>query len=273
MSIRLTIAAVCGAAVMVASGFADAMPQRAYDETVGGQLEAKLADGYVAAELLHTDIDARVLNNIAEVHIRQVFAGMGSAASDATYLLPLGAGAEVIAIEVAEGTRVERKALDQAPERPGLPPRMFIQDLVLGGDVPVEITLIYRFPIQKQGESRAVVLPITTLPGGSIDDALLSVDQDSPEYADLPAYLGGEVIAPKQLTHDRINLTLTFENPPFAGVYSDTHAIDITATQDARIVELAPSQPIANRTFVLKFETAETAETDATIVAHADRSR
>lgn len=267
MSIRLTIAAVYGAAAIVASGFAEAMPERAYDETLGGQLEARLADGYVTAELLHTDIDARIVNDLAEIHLRQVFAGMGHGASDVTYLLPMGAGAEVIAIEVAEGTRIERRALDPVPTQA---PRMFAQNLDLGGEMPVEITVIYRQPMRMPGGERTLVLPIATMPGGAIRDEFSLEDTSSPEYADLPEYLGGELVDRQMISHDRIDVTLVVDAKSLAGVYSDTHAIDVTATADARVIELAPSQPIVNQTFVLNFDPIDSV---GTVVAHADRSR
>lgn len=270
MSIRLYIAAFYGAAAMVASGFADAMPLRAYDETIGGQLEAESGDGVVLADVIHTDIDAQIRNNVAEVQLRQVFSGLGAAASDATYLLPLGAGVEVIAIEVAEGTRIERKSIGAQSFADVATPRMFSQDLNLVGGNQVEITLIYRQPVHHSGDTRSLILPIATVPGGTVENDFSEVTMTSAEFADLPEYLGGEMIEPSSLNADRINMRISIQHDAFAGIYSDTHAIDVTAFEGGRVVELAEAEPVANRTFVLNYRPTTA---DTTLVAQADRSQ
>lgn len=270
MSIRLYIAAFYGAAAMVASGFADAAPLRAYDENIGGQLEAELADGVVLAEVIHTDIDAQIRDNVAEVQLRQVFSGLGVAATDATYLLPLGAGVEVIAIEVAEGKRVERKSIAEQAGPMFSGPRMFSQDLNLVGRDRVEITLIYRQPVQSNSDTRSIVLPIATLPGGDFAHEIWGLDETSTDFADLPEYLGGEMIRPSNLGPDSVNVRVSIEHDAFSGIYSDTHEIDVTAVEGARVVEFADAASVANRTFVLNYVPTETA---TTLVAQADRSQ
>lgn len=270
MSIRLYIAAFYGAAAMVASGFADAAPLRAYDENIGGQLEAELADGVVLAEVIHTDIDAQIRDNVAEVQLRQVFSGLGAGATDATYLLPLGAGVEVIAIEVAEGTRVERKSIAAQAGPSFAGPRMFSQDLNLVGRDRVEVTLIYRQPVPNNRDTRSIVLPIATLPGGDFAHEIWDIAGASYEFADLPEYLGGEMVEPSVLSPDRVNVRVSIEHDAFAGIYSDTHEIDVTAVEGARIVEFADAAPVINRTFVLNYVPTGTG---TTLVAQADRSQ
>ena len=270
MSIRLYIAAFYGAAAMVASGFADAAPLRAYDENIGGQLEAELADGVVLADVIHTDIDAQIRDNMAEVQLRQVFSSLGSAATDATYLLPLGAGVEVIAIEVAEGNRVERKSIAALAGPAFSGPRMFSQDLNLVGQDRVEITLIYRQPVQSHTDRHSIVLPIATVPGGSFAHEIWDISDASLEFADLPEYLGGEVIEPSMLRPDSVNVRVSIEHDSFAGIYSDTHEIDVTAVEGARVVEFADATAVANRTFVLNYVPTGTS---TTLVAQADRSQ
>ena len=270
MSIRIYVAAFYGAAAIVASGIADAGSTRAYDEYAGGQLEASMGDHLIAADVLRTDVDATIRDGIAEIQMRQVFSGLGAGASDATYLLPLGKDANVIAIEVAEGSRVERKQIDDFGAFGSGAPRMFAQDLSLQGSSPVEITLIYRQPVSTYEDTHRLVLPIAVLPGGDIGDGMFETADLSPEYADLPDYLCGELTMPDALGSDRVSVSVSIDATSFAGIYSDSHAIDVTAIETGRVIELSPSEPIANRSFVLDYVPAGPA---ITIVAQAGRSQ
>ena len=270
MRIRLYIAAAYAIAAIVASGFADASPIRAYDESIGGQLETEIAGGVVLADVIRTDVEARIRDNVAEVHLRQIFASIGAEAVGATYLLPLGSGAEVIAIEVAEGTRVERKSVGTRSAPVQAWPRMYSQALRLEGGSTVEVTLIYRQPVLRREDVHSIALPIATIPGGIFSNAVLELESDQPEFADLPEYLGDAMTTPAPLTPGQVNLRVFIEHDSFAGIHSDTHAIDVTAVAGARVIELAPSVPVANRTFVLDYVPVHPA---TTLMAHADRSQ
>ena len=275
MSIRLYVAAMYGVAAVVAAGVADAMSTRAYDESAGGQLEVQLPDGFANAEVLHTDVEARIRDGVAEIRMRQLFSGVEGQAQAATYLLPLGQGADVVAIEVAEGSRIERKVIsDFMPVTGSGAPRMFSQELNLSGASPVEITLTYIQPVPVAGDTHSLVLPIAMLPGGKVDDPLFEVAGLSAEYADLPEYLCGELMVPDALGLDRVTVSVSIDHASLAGIYSDTHEIDVTAVPGGRMIELSRSGPVANRSFVLDYVPAgPKPENGITVVAHADGSR
>lgn len=268
MSIRSYIAAVYGAAAIVVSGFADAEPLRAYDENIGGQLEAQTDDGVVLSDVVHTDVDARITGDMAEVHLRQVFTSLGDGVAQATYLLPLAAGVEVIAIEVAEGTRIERKSIGASSMPVQVWPRMFSQTLNLTGAASVEITLIYRQPVQRRGDLHSIALPISVLPGGQFSNDLLDLSPDGEAFADLPEYLGNGWFEPSYLVPNRVDLRVSIQHDAFSDIYSDTHEIDVTALEGARVIELAASAPVANRTFVLEYRPIHR---NTTLVAQAER--
>ncbi|MEM9060050.1 MAG: hypothetical protein AAGD13_06270 [Pseudomonadota bacterium] len=269
MRMRIYVAALYGAAALVASSLAEAMPPIAYDEGLGGQLEAYDATGTVLAEMVRADVDVRIQDGIATVQMRQVFSGLGEAARASTYLMPLGADTDVIAIEVAEGSRIQRLALD-GPELPLGTPWMFAQDLNLKGDGPVEVTLIYRQPVAVDGEMHSLALPISVLPPDPDGPMLPGVVGIADDLSDLPEYLCGEALLTTAIPRDRIELTVSIAADHLAEIWSDTHDIDVIAFQGGRIVELALDSEVANRTFVLEYRTTNPA---VTVVAQAERSR
>jgi hypothetical protein len=65
-------------------------------------------------------------------------------------------------------------------------------------------------------------------------------------------------------------MRISIQHDAFTGIYSDTHAIDVTAFAGGRVIELAQTEPVANRTFVLNYRPATV---DTTLVAQADRSQ
>ncbi|MEL7469263.1 MAG: hypothetical protein AAFN27_12470 [Pseudomonadota bacterium] len=269
MRTRVYVAAIYGAAALVASSFADAMPPIAYDETQGGQLEAYDERGTLLAELIRTDIDARIQDGVATVQMRQVFSGLGAAAQASTYLMPLGAQTDVIAIEIAEGPSTQRLLLN-GPELPANTPWIFAQDLSLDGDGPVEITLIYRQPVTIDGMQHSFALPISVMAGDLDVYAIPGLVNIAREMTDLPEYMCGKTSFISAIPRDRIDVTVSIASDYLAEIWSDTHEIDVVAHQGGRIVELALETAVENRTFVLEYRTTDPA---VTVVARAGRSK
>lgn len=263
MRIRMYIAAFYGAAAVAASGFVEAMTMRAYDETIGGQLEILSDEGTLSAEVLVTDFDVSIRDNIAEVQLRQVFAPMGDA-GDATYLLPVSPLTELVAMEISQGTKVQRKALT-ATEAVLPDPKTFSQDLNLAGALPVEITMIYRLPVHVDGTFHSITLPTAVAPGGWTE--FKPVDF---EFEDMPEYLCGEKVLSEALDRERIDIAIVIEGTEFSEIYSDSHEVDITAIEGGRFVELATAEYVANHAFTLTFVPNETGMTQ---VANVERTR
>lgn len=264
MSIRLYVAACYGAAAVLLSGFADAMPPRAFDERIGGQLEAETDRGIVAAEVLHTSVDAQVRDGMAEVSLYQVFSELPYGIDAASYLLPLGTGAVLQSIEVSQGARIERRVL-RPVMRPASDAQMFVQDLILEGERLTEITVSYQQPVEVQDGVHRLVLPVATVPGG-----LIVPDGSEPEFADLPEYLCGETMEIPQQASNWVEVMIWLDQPDLREIYSDSHQIDVTPVKGGTIIELTPTRRIDNRTFLLSYVPVDPA---ATVVAHADRSK
>lgn len=265
MRIRLYVAACYGLAAIALSGFVDAMPARAFDETVGGQLEAETDRGMLAASILHTSVDATIRGDRAEVHLHQVFSPLPAGTEAATFFLPLGDGARVKTIEIAQGTQFERWD-PEGGTAPGISaPRMFSQQLQLTGASLVEITVLYTQPVRINEGVHTLVLPVANIPGGTFAPPILEA-----EYQDLQEYLCGEVSGLPEVSSDSIEIFVTLDQRALFEIYSDTHAIDVTAVEHGTIVELAPAVQVDNRTFVLSYVPQDI---EATVVAQVDGSK
>lgn len=263
MRIRMYIAAIYSVAAVAASGFSEALTMRTYDEAIGGQLEVVSGEGTHSAEILRTDVDVRIRGEVSEVHLRQLFAPLGGA-SDATYYLPVAEQTELVAIEIAQGTKIQRKGL-AGTERATAGSRMFSQDLKLAGDLPVDITLIYREAVRIDGAAHSITLPIASATDGWIPTEFFHA-----EFEDIPEYLRGDTLPNGLLDRDRIDISVSIDQPALREIYSDSHEIDVTAIEGGRVVELAAGQHIANRSFTLTFIPDENGMTQ---VANIERTR
>lgn len=263
MRIRMYIAAFYGVAAIAVSGFAEAMNTRSWDETIGGQLETVSDDGMVSAEVLLTDLDVRIRDDVAEIHLRQVFSPLRGT-GDTFYLLPVSPGTEIIAMEITQGAKVQHRG----PEAAGQPTTrayMFSQNLTLTSDMPVDITLIYRQPVRIDGDVHSITLPVATA-----SDSWASTESVHPEFEDMPEYLYGESVLSELLDRDRIDISVSIDHPEFREIYSDSHAIDVTAIEGGRIVELAAAAPVVNRAFTLSYVPEQSGMTQ---VANVERNR
>lgn len=263
MRIRMYIAAIYGVAAVAASGLSEALTMRTHDEALGGQLEVVSEAGTHAAEVLQTDFDVRIRGDVSEVHLRQIFAPL-SGAGDATYYLPIAEQTELVAIEIAQGARIQRRGL-ASTGRAAAASHMFSQDLKLAGDLPVGITLIYRQPVRIDEAVHSITLPIAGLRDGWTPTEFVH-----PEFEDLPEYLRGETMLTEPLNRSRIDIRVSIDRPALQEIYSDSHEIDVTAVEGGRIVELAAGEYVANRAFTLTFVPDETGMTQ---VANIERTR
>ena len=244
-----------------------------------GQMIAIAGDERIDLPLLYSDYDARIAGDMATVTVRQVFRNPGDLPLNATYLFPLQKDAAVYAMRMEVGddiieaviqqkaqaqktfekARAEGKAASLLEQNR---PNMFTQQIAnLMPDLPVTVTLNYTQTVPRVDGAYELVMPLVVGPR-----YLNGTDPDP-----VPAYPNTAGLdLPADAVDERAAIRATLTAPARIGrVWSETHQIAVTGSNDRKLITLPQGRIPDNRDFVLRYSLAGDTTT-AGVLTHTD---
>lgn len=265
---------------MVAATLLSASMAQAQDASPpAGQMVALLGEERIELPLLHSDIDARIVGDVATVTVRQVFENPGDVPLNATYLFPLQKDAAVYAMRMEVGdeiieAQIQQKAKAQKTFETAKAqgkaaslleqhrPNMFTQAIAnLMPDLPVTVTLNYTQVVPRVDGAYELVMPLVVGPRY----------EPGTDPAPLPAYPNTAGLdLPADAVAERVAIRTTITAPgPIAQIWSETHDIAVTGEGARKQVTLPSGRVMDNRDFVLRYSLgADT--TAAGLLTHKD---
>ncbi|NJN73014.1 MAG: protein kinase [Limnothrix sp. RL_2_0] len=232
--------------------------------------------------LKHTDVDAQVSGNIAQVEVVQTFANPYDRPLEAVYKFPLPDDAAVDDMEIKIGDETIRGVIKRKEEAQAIydeakddgktaalleqeRDNIFTQSLanILPGE-EIEVTIRYSNSLKFEGENYEFIFPMVVAPryeGSQVKASGLMTSEKTlnPDY--FPANRSGQDIT--------VNLEID-AGVPIQNLTSPTHAIKTQALGGTTGISLANDDEIPNKDLIVRYQVTGK-ETQSTMLAQADQ--
>lgn len=232
--------------------------------------------------LKHTDVDAQVSGNIAQVEVVQTFANPYDRPLEAVYKFPLPDDAAVDDMEIKIGDETIRGLIKRKEEAQAIydeakddgktaalleqeRDNIFTQSLanILPGE-EIEVTIRYSNSLKFEGEDYEFIFPMVVAPryeGAQVKASGFTTSEKTlnPDY--FPANRSGQDIT--------VNLEID-AGVPIQNLTSPTHAIETQALGGTTGISLANDDEIPNKDLIVRYQVTGK-ETQSTMLAQADQ--
>lgn len=232
--------------------------------------------------LKHTDVEAKVAGNIAQVEVIQTFANPYNQPLEAIYKFPLPDDAAVDDMEIKVGDKTIRGLIKRKEEAQAIydeaqqegktaalleqeRDNIFTQSLanILPGE-EIQVTIRYSNSLKFEGEDYEFIFPMVVAPryeGKQVKQSSLMTSQETvnPDY--LPENRSGQDIS--------FNLEID-AGVPIQNLTSPTHQITTQALSGTTEINLTNATEIPNKDLIIRYQVTGK-QTQATMLAQADQ--
>ena len=229
--------------------------------------------------LKHTDVDAKVSGNIAEVEVVQTFANPYDQPLEAIYKFPLPDDAAVDDMEIKVGNQTIRGLIKRKEEAEEIyeeakeegktaalleqeRDNIFSQSLanILPGE-EIEVTIRYSNSLKFEGEDYEFVFPMVVAPRYSAGDI----------QASSIGAIASDPKVPQQRSGQDINVSVEIDaGVPIQNLTSPTHEISTQALSGSTEISLANANEIPNKDLIVRYQVTGK-ETQSTMLTQADQ--